>query len=139
MDTKKKELVEAMSQCYGIVTDACRKCDVPRSTYYLWLNDDPEFKKSIEDTQEQAIDFVEGKLFQKVNGVTVRKGVDEETGEDIIYDLPPSDTAIIFFLKTKAKKRGYVERTEVAPVDSDGNSLQPIININVVRSSKEPE
>lgn len=42
-----------------------------------------------------------------------------------------------FVLKTKGKKRGYVERTEVSPVDPDGNAVQPIININVIRTKKE--
>ena len=131
MDTIKENLVIALSECYGIVTDACKKCDVPRSTYYSWLNGDPEFKKAVDDTQEQAIDFVEGKLFSKINGVAMQG----EEGE--VYYQAPSDTAIIFYLKTKAKKRGYVERQEFTPVDPDGNSLQPIININVIRTKKE--
>ena len=42
-----------------------------------------------------------------------------------------------FILKTLGKKRGYVERTEVSPVDPDGNAVQPIININVIRTKKE--
>lgn len=125
MDNKKKEdVVEALSECFGIVTDACRKSKVPRSTYYKWLNEDDDFRKAVADTQEEAIDFVEGKLFQKINGVQVRKGTTGEGDEqeDVVYDLPPSDTAIIFYLKTKAKKRGYVERTELTGVDG-----QPVI------------
>lgn len=109
MDNKKKDIVEALSDCYGIVTDACRKCDVPRSTYYKWLKEDEEFAKEVADTQEEAIDFVEGQLFQKIKGVTV--GV-REKGVLNIYEQPPSDTAIIFYLKTKGKKRGYIEKTE---------------------------
>lgn len=111
MDNKKREIVEAMSECYGIVTDACKKTKTPRSTYYKWLNEDAEFKAAIQDTQEEAIDFVEGKLFQKINGVTMGK-IDDD-GELQVYEIPPSDTAIIFYLKTKAKQRGYVERTEI--------------------------
>lgn len=111
MDTLKKEIVQALSECYGIVKDACRKAGVPRSTYYSWLKDDPEFKLLVEETQEEAIDFVEGKLFEKINGVAMAG----EEGE--VYYQPPSDTAIIFYLKTKAKKRGYVERQEIAGVD----------------------
>ena len=109
MDSIKEKIVEALSECYGIVTDACRKADVPRSTYYVWLKEDEEFRKAVEDTQEEAIDFVEGKLFQKINGIMLGKQTDEGL---VIYDQQPSDTAIIFYLKTKAKKRGYIEKTE---------------------------
>lgn len=112
MDTLKKEIINALGDCYGIVKDACRKCNVPRSTYYHWLKEDEEFKKEVDDTQEEAIDFVEGQLFQKIKGVQIKKG-ETDDGEDIIYDLPPSDTAIIFYLKTKGKKRGYVEKQEI--------------------------
>jgi len=42
-----------------------------------------------------------------------------------------------FVLKTKGKKRGYVERVENAVTDNDGNNIQPIININVIRTKKE--
>lgn len=93
MDDIKKKLVEALGECYGVVTDACRKCDVARSTYYNWLKDDEEFKKAVDDTQEEAIDFVEGKLFNMIKN--------DDT------------TAAIFYLKTKGKKRGYVERQEL--------------------------
>jgi len=111
MDNIKKEIIQALSDCYGIVTDACRKCKVARSTYYNWLKEDPEFKAEVDTTQEEAIDFVEGKLFEKINGVAMAGD------EGNVYYQPPSDTAIIFYLKTKAKKRGYVERQEIAGVD----------------------
>ena len=113
MDSRKKDVVDALSECHGIVTDACRKADVPRSTFYKWMNEDEEFKKAVDDTQEEAIDFVEGQLFKKINGVTTTK-TNQEGEEYGTYDIPPSDTAIIFYLKTKGKKRGYVERQEIA-------------------------
>ena len=87
----------------GIITSACKSVDISRQTYYNWLKDDPEFNLAAEEIQESAIDFVESKLMQKIDGVYVSG----KEGE--VYDLPPSDTAIIFFLKTKGKKRGYQE------------------------------
>jgi hypothetical protein len=134
LDNRKKEVVEALQQCYGIVTDACRKANVPRSTFYHWLNEDIEFKAAVEDTQEQAIDFVEGKLFEKINGITIGK---YQEGEIITYEQPPSDTAIIFYLKTKAKKRGYIERSEITGADGESIVLNFRNAGNIPMETKE--
>ena len=130
-DNRKKLVLEKLYASHGIITTATQNANIARSTFYEWLGSDPEFKAAVEAVNESAIDFVESKLFEKVNGVTVRKGVDEETGEDITYDLPPSDTAIIFYLKTKAKKRGYIERTELT--GADGNPLVTETHVKIIR------
>lgn len=127
----KKRMLEALDESHGIITRACQIAQVGRTTFYEWLDADPEFKAKYEAVNESAIDFVESKLFEKINGISVRKGVNEE-GEDTVYDLPPSDTAIIFYLKTKAKKRGYIERTELS--GPDGKDLNTSVSINVVNS-----
>lgn len=109
-DTKKKVL-EALEEKHGIVSEACRSIGLARSTYYDWINSDPDFKKAVNDVNEAAIDYVEGRLFQKISGITM-KGKGSSDDEPATYEVPPSDTAIIFYLKTKAKHRGYVEKTE---------------------------
>jgi hypothetical protein len=96
MDSYKKEVLESLEQHHGIVTTACASIGCPRSTYYNWLSSDAEFKLAVEDIQETAIDFVESKLMELI---TFR-----------------DTTAVIFFLKTRGKKRGYVERMEVDDV-----------------------
>lgn len=114
---KQNEMVEAMIKYMGVVTTAARSIDIPRSTYYDWMETDPAFKQRILDLREIKKDFVESKLLKLV-----------EDGDT---------AATIFSAKTLLKDRGYVERQEVTPVDSDGNSIQPIININVIRTKKE--
>lgn len=108
-------MIEALEKSLGVISHACRIAGIDRSTHYDWLLKDPDYKKAYEEIDEMAIDFVESKLFEKIKGVEISKGTDKE-GEPLIYSVPPSDTAMIFFLKTRAKKRGYVERTEI-----DGN------------------
>ena len=56
-------------------------------------------------------------MFEKIQGVETVKTA--ANGEPVYYTLPPSDTAIIFFLKTRAKNRGYVERQEITGKDGD--------------------
>jgi len=88
----KIRLLEALEKSLGVVTTACRNAKVDRSTFYKYVNDDEGFAKSVKDVENVALDFVESKLHEQING-----GV-------------PSST--IFYLKTKGKKRGYVEREE---------------------------
>jgi len=106
VDNIKSQILEALEEYNGIVSSACASIGLARSTYYLWLKEDAEFAKQVDDITDVAIDFVESKLFEKIKGVQVM-------GKEDVYDLPPSDTAIIFYLKTKGKKRGYVEKSEV--------------------------
>lgn len=76
----------------GIVSYACRKVGITRSCYYRWCDAKPKFKEKAKEVEEETIDLVESKLLSAIN-----------EGEL---------TAIIFYLKTKGKKRGYVERLE---------------------------
>lgn len=112
MDSIKKKFLEILDLSHGVISTACKSMNnMSRQTYYNWLKDDPEFEEAAQEIQENSIDFVESKLFEKINGVTVQTF--NQKGEPVIYDNPPSDTAIIFYLKTKGKKRGYVERMEL--------------------------
>lgn len=89
----KKELIQAMENCHGIVSDACKSVGVSRVTYYDYYKNDPEFKKSIDEIENIVLDYVEGKLFKLID-----KG-------DIASTL--------FYLKTKGKSRGYIEKSEI--------------------------
>jgi len=112
VDNHKKELLEALKKSNGIVSSACESVGLSRTTFYNYVNEDEDFALAVDEVNEAAIDFVESKLMEKINGITMlgKSGGDEE---DPTYTLPPSDTAIIFYLKTKGKKRGYIEKTEV--------------------------
>ena len=92
-DILKKELLAALEKSLGIVTTACKACQVARSTFYDWYNNDLEFKASVDDVGEVSLDFAESKLLEQISA--------------------NNSTATIFYLKTKGKKRGYVERSEV--------------------------
>lgn len=106
----------------GIISSACESVDICRQTYYNWMKQDAVFAELVEEVNESCIDWVESKLHEKISGVSCAKHTaDGET----VYDLPPSDTAIIFYLKTKAKKRGYIEKNEVGFTDKDGNDVEP--------------
>lgn len=92
-DKLKEAFIEVLYNNLGVVTSACKKSGVPRRTYYQWLEKDADFKKACDDVIEEQIDFAESSLFQQIK------------------DKVPSST--IFFLKTKGRKRGYIERHEI--------------------------
>lgn len=93
MDTIKKKFLENLSQCKGTISTACKMSGIARSTFYDYINSDREFMEMVFETKELAIDHVERKLMQKID--------DGDT------------TAIIFYLKTKGRKRGYGEKLTI--------------------------
>jgi hypothetical protein len=94
---KKAKLLDCLRETSGIVAYACEKAGISRVTYYNWCKEDPEFKRKAEDIQELQIDVAEAALLKKIKN--------EDT------------TAIIFYLKTKGKNRGYSERHEIGGIN----------------------
>lgn len=92
-ETHKKALLDALERSLGIVSTACEKANVGRATHYRWLQEDPEYKEAVRAIEERTIDFAESHLHA------------------LIKDKNPAAT--IFFLKTKGKTRGYIERQEI--------------------------
>ena len=86
-------MLDALEKSLGVVTSACKTVGVGRTTHYLWLQEDKEYKAAVDELSDVAIDFAESQLHKQI-----KEG---------------NSTATIFFLKTKGKKRGYVERQEV--------------------------
>lgn len=109
----KKRMVEAMIKTLGIVSSAEKIAGITRATHYDWMKKDPEYKAAIDDVAESVVDFAESQLYQKIkNG-----------------DTP----SLLFFMKCKAKHRGYVERQEIAGVQD-----QPInIEVDITPPSNE--
>lgn len=86
-------MVEALGSTMAVVSEATKLVGIDRATHYKWLKSDDAYKAAVEDATDVAIDFAE----------TALKGQIEDG----------NITAIIFYLKTKGKKRGYVERQEI--------------------------
>lgn len=99
----KKRLLTALEKSFGVVTDACRNAKLSRETFYKYYNDDPIFKAAVDEMQEVALDFAETQLYKQI-----KDGI---------------PTSTIFYLKTRGRKRGYIERTE--HTGADGQPLVP--------------
>lgn len=104
------EICEAKA---GIAGDIATALGVRRSTLYGWLKSDPEFAAALEEARENLVDMAENRLRTLIQGVPAIE-IDEKGEKRFAgWIEKPSETAIIFTLKTRGKKRGYVERQEI--------------------------
>lgn len=112
---KKEALLKALEKSLGVVTAACKKSETPRSTYYKWLKEDKDFAKDVRDIENVALDFAESQLHKQISD--------------------NSTAATIFYLKTKGKGRGYVERQEITGAEGMPTNFQ----IEIIGRTKDKD
>lgn len=86
-------IIKALTECKGMLTIAAPKAGVSYRTIERYVKDFPSVAAAMQEAKETMLDFAEAKLFTKINSGNM--------------------TAIIFYLKTQGKARGYVERQEL--------------------------
>lgn len=96
---KKDAIIQALEKSLGVVTSACKQVGIGRTTFYEWLNNDPDFAKQVAEIQNVALDYAESNLHKQIG-----KG---------------NTSATIFYLKTKGKNRGYIERQEITGAEGE--------------------
>lgn len=116
-------MLTCLKNSMGIVSTACEKADIARKTHYEWYNNDPDYSAAVDAIQESCIDFAESKLMELINGA--KHEVATAKGEVLQVQDGPNPTACIFYLKTKGKKRGYVEKSEL---DVQGSGINITID-----------
>lgn len=110
---KKKLFLSNLKEAKGIISIACERTGISRRAYYDWCEKDEAFDKACEDIREYVIDIVESQLLLGIKN----------------NDM----TGIIFYLKTKAKHRGYVEKTETELV---GNPFEALMKMATADNEK---
>ena len=91
------EVQALIPECNGNIAAIARRLRVSRAYIYKRINEAPALRGAIEDAREAMLDNVESALYKQV--------------------LEGNTTAMIFWLKTQGKKRGYVERSEITGAD----------------------
>jgi len=104
-NNKKRAFIEALEANLGIVTKAAAAVGMSREIHYYWLKNDAGYREAVDNVDDMVLDFAESKLHN-----LIAKG---------------DTAATIFYMKTKGKKRGYIERQELTGADN-----QPIITIS---------
>lgn len=90
----KAKFLQAFEAKAGNISAAAKAIGITRTQYHKWRSSDPAFAQACEDVKEGLIDLAETMLLAQM-----RQG---------------NIAAIIFYLKTQGKGRGYVERTEIS-------------------------
>ena len=94
-----KKFLNAIPDSGGFITTIAKRVGCARQTVYSAIVKYPTVKQAIADEKDQITDMVENQLLKQI-----REG---------------NTTAAIFYLKTQAKDRGYVERQEVTGKDGE--------------------
>lgn len=105
-DIQKNAMIEALEKSLGIVTAACKTVGIARQTHYEWYKEDEDYRNRVDSIADMTLDFAESQLHKQI-----KEG---------------NSTATIFFLKTKGKHRGYVERQEI---QTSGDNL---FNVRII-------
>ena len=101
-----EQAIKAAESSKGFVTVIADRLGVTPSYVYQLQKKFPTFRQAILDQREMMKDNAEGKLQSLIN--------------------QENPTAIIFYLKTQAKDRGYVERQEVTGQDGTNIKIQVV-------------
>ncbi len=106
-EDNKKNFIKAYKESAGNIAHACRAANIDRQTYYNYIEKFDSFKKECHNIKEENIDFAESILMGEIKNKNI--------------------TAVIFFLKTIGRNRGYIERQELE-VDGDMNLVVEFID-----------
>lgn len=115
---RQERFLQALRQSNGLIRTASKMLGINETTPYVWMQSDPEFAAAVEEIRETAIDHVESKLLDRIDN--------DDT------------SAIIFFLKTRAKHRGYTEALSLVG-DGGGPVLVKVIEPYIDPLTEVPE
>jgi len=88
------ELLKAIKGSAGIMSTIAKKLNCDWHTAKKRIDENDDALKAYNNENENVLDLAESKLIENIND--------------------NDNTAIIFYLKTKGRNRGYVERQEIA-------------------------
>jgi hypothetical protein len=127
---QKRKLLDELRRTLGVVETACQRTGIGRRTHYDWLEKDKKYATEVAEIDDVAVDFGETQLIKLMQGysvpdskvfmvdhIEVKAGRTVTTKKPVVVPITknfgPDASSVIFFLKTRGKKRGYIEKTQV--------------------------
>ncbi len=96
------EMAQAITDARGLVSLVAKRLGCEQQTVRNYIKRYATCKQALEDARESLKDFTESQLLKQIDGGNI--------------------AGIIFFLKTQARDRGYIERQEIT--GADGGAIQ---------------
>jgi hypothetical protein len=105
----KEQVIDAIKRSRGFISQAAKILKCTNATVYHYKERYIEVEDAIKNERESLLDFAESKLLENINN--------------------NDNAAIIFFLKTQGKHRGYSEKEQIT-IKNDFTNFQIPKNIN---------
>lgn len=111
-----EQLIDAIKKNAGIVSGIITTlkkeygAEITRSAIYQRKDNNPRIAAAFTEAEETVLDVAEGKLLTAIN-----KG-----------EMKP----IMFYLRTKGKRRGYAERQEITGADGKAIEVDPLAKLS---------
>lgn len=105
-----EQMISALTLTKGLVYLAAEKIGCDPSTIYRRAKESEVVASALKRERGKMVDIAEARLWQ-----LIQEG---------------NATAILFFLKTQAKDRGYIERTEIVQIPAEVQKALNEANIN---------
>lgn len=112
---KKRNFIELFSDELCDIGLTCKRVGISRETYYKWMEEDEDFKESVDSIKYHECEFVESKLKQNI-----KKG---------------KETSINFFLKCKHPE--YKSVIGVEPVTPGSRGIPYELRLKKMRAEYE--
>ena len=98
-----EKAIKAIKDSRGFVTTIAKRLDCTRANVYKLIKKYPTVRQALEDERESMKDVAETQLFKNI-----------EDGKEV---------SLIFYLKTQAKDRGYIEKQQIEHSGSVENKM----------------
>ncbi len=94
-EARKKKFIKLYKQSFGNINYCCQQIGISRASFYVWRNNDLDFRKRIQQIQcqQDLLDFTE---------------------QHLVTNIRAGDSKLIkFVLQTKGKNRGYQKNIKI--------------------------
>ncbi len=107
---------EAMTKCRGNLTQVARAFGVSRHAVYNWINDDADYKATLDDARGEFLDEVISTSRIVALGIPLK----DDKGNFAGYQVPPDGSMLRYLLSTLGRTEGFGERIDVT---TNGQSI----------------